>query len=44
MVWKIIVGILISSIVCVLQCCLKGTAEADKRMEKLLENQDFIML
>ena len=37
--WKIIVGIVVSSIVCVLQCCMKSAAEADKRMEELLENK-----
>ena len=34
-----IVGILICGIVCVLQCCMKSAAEADKTMEKLLENK-----
>ena len=44
MEWKIIVGILISSIVCVFQCCLKSATEADKKMEILLENKGKISL
>ena len=40
MVWKIIVGILISSIVCVLQCCLKSAGEAEEKIEKMMENEE----